>query len=162
MWITKVQANFSCPERLFICRSLKIVELWFSSWYLSHLSLVVKFAGHAFDSSHWEERLGTIWKLSILHFSNVLNSVAHEMSIVNVLIEMGILKVRRVIQENNILFKDQSFGAMKIREEWLQDAASLNLLLIFAVSSLSHFLVLVFAALNSVNFWPKACLILIL
>lgn len=39
------------------------------------------------------------------------------MSIVNVLIEMGILKVRRVIQENNILFKDQSFGAMKIREE---------------------------------------------
>lgn len=72
MWITKAWASFSYSERLFISKILKITKFWLSSWYLSHLNLAVKFAVDAFDNSQPVQMLDTIWKLSVLCFSNVI------------------------------------------------------------------------------------------
>lgn len=131
--------QFFLPWKTVHSRTLKIIEFWLSSWYLSHLNLAVKFAVDAFDDSHWEQMLDAIWKLSVLRFSNVVNSTGHELSIVDIMFEISILRVRRTTQENNSFIKDQWFGAMKVRNEWSQGIASLNPLLVFAASSFSHF-----------------------
>lgn len=65
-------------------------------------------------------------------FFKCYNAAGHELSVVNIMFEISLLRVRKTTQEHNSFMKDQCFGAMKIRNEWSQDTASLNPLLVFA------------------------------